>query len=327
MEKIKTIWLGGINPPAPFLEQRYASVDFRVLDNLANFQNLVSSSDVLVISDVNKVGIKALAIAQRGNIKTVLIRNEPKVVCPRNYHQSIVGKFDGIIDVGRTLRTTSLTVPYAIPWPSDDAIRINLSKPKRPNVVFMNSNKLSFVKGELYSLRRRALKNLEAVVYGPNWASSKKIRLKILAGELYIYLFAKQKLSIHALGHWFSTYKNYRGLAENKLWTLSDYKVALTIENSADYMSEKLLESLLSGCIPVYVGPKASEFGVPENLVVPADPNLESVIAATHLALSMDYNKWSIDALDYLLSATTQAFWSQKRIYDQVLHEILREQQ
>jgi hypothetical protein len=49
-------------------------------------------------------------------------------------------------------------------------------------------------------------------------------------------------------------YDNYQGITNNKKSTLSDYKFAIVIENSKNYISEKLFESLDCQCIVLYVG-------------------------------------------------------------------------
>ena len=83
---------------------------------------------------------------------------------------------------------------------------------------------------------------------------------------------------------------------------MAQYKASLVIENSQDYMSEKVLDSLSSATIPIYCGADLSKFGIPENLYVRCEANVESITAATNLAMKMDYLAWRQDLLTWLRS-------------------------
>lgn len=293
------------------------------IESLATFLNEFRPDDKILISDVNRLALECLRRTKGSRKKSILIRNEPNVVCPKNYDPSTTSKFDQIVDIGRELSDTSFTLPYSISWPSSSTLADHLGKAKLEAVVFMNSNKLSFIQGELYTLRRLALKNRDITLFGPGWNSSALRRLKILLAELVISIQSKQKFSWYAAKNWFSKYTNYMGLAENKLAALSDFKVALTIENSADYMSEKLMDALLAGCIPVYVGPETSRFEIPEELVFRAEPSLESINVNIELALAADFEDWRKKASVFLANEETRIYWSQSRIYEEIVRRTL----
>jgi hypothetical protein len=319
VEIVQRVWLGGVNPPEPFLRNEYSGVRFLPIESLAKFLNEFRPDDIVLISDVNRLALECLRRTQGSRKKSILIRNEPKVVCPNNYNTRTTNQFDQIVDIGRQLPDTSFTMPYSISWPSSSTLSDHLEKAKHEAVVFMNSNKLSFIQGELYSLRRQTLKSQDITLFGPGWDSSALRRLKILLAELVIAFQSKQKFSWHATKYWFSRYANYMGLAENKLAALSNFKVALTIENSADYMSEKLMDALLAGCIPVYVGPETSSFEIPDELVYRAGPNLESIKVNIELALAADLEDWRTKATVFLANEKTRIYWSQSRIYEEII--------
>ena len=319
MEIVQRVWLGGINPPDPFVRNEFSGVQFLPIESLEMFLKEFRPGDMVLISDVNRLSLECLRRTQGSLNKSILIRNEPSVVCPKNYDPSTTSKFDQIVDIGRQLSDSSFTMPYSISWPSSPTVADHLGKAKREAVVFMNSNKLSFIHGELYSLRRQTLKSRDITLFGPGWNSSALRRLKILLAELLISIQSKQKFSWYAGKYWFSRYTNYMGLAENKLAALSDFKVALTIENSADYMSEKLMDALLAGCIPVYVGPETSRFEIPDELVYRAEPTLESINVHIELALAADLEAWRNKATVFLANDKTRIYWSQSRIYEEIL--------
>jgi hypothetical protein len=323
VEIVQRVWLGGINPPAPFLRNEISGVQFLTIEGLETFLTECRKNDIVLISDVNSLAIKCLQRVEGSLKKAILIRNEPNVVCPDNYDPRITHHFDEVVDIGRALPDTSFTMPYAIVWPSSSTLKDYLGKTKQEAVVFMNSNKLSFIKGELYGLRRKALKRLEVDLYGPGWNASVFRRSKILLAELFIFARSRQKLSWNAAKFWFARYKNYMGLADDKLATLSNFKVALTIENSANYMSEKLMDALLAGCIPVYVGPEPSSFEIPGDLVYRAEPNIESIQANIKVALAADYEDWRNKTALFLQNDATRIYWSQRRIYQEISRRIL----
>jgi hypothetical protein len=112
------------------------------------------------------------------------------------------------------------------------------------------------------------------------------------------------------------------GLAGDKLEVYANYKVALVIENSPEYMSEKLLDALFAGCIPVYVGPPVEKFGLPKDLVVESAPNVAALSDAVARAKRMDYAAWLARAVDYLQNPETFSYWSPSRIRSEVSNYI-----
>jgi hypothetical protein len=61
---------------------------------------------------------------------------------------------------------------------------------------------------------------------------------------------------------------NYRGYVQDKDLEISKYKYCVVIENSPDYVSEKLFEATRNACLVFYDGPTLSEFGIPNGIVV-----------------------------------------------------------
>jgi hypothetical protein len=78
------------------------------------------------------------------------------------------------------------------------------------------------------------------------------------------------------------------GVAKDKSRTLAEYKASLVIENNGGYMSEKLVDCILSGTVPVYVGAPVEKYGIPRNLVIEARANYESISRAAEVALTWD---------------------------------------
>jgi hypothetical protein len=60
---------------------------------------------------------------------------------------------------------------------------------------------------------------------------------------------------------------------------LGKTKYSLVIENSANYVSEKLFEAAVTGNVSIYVGPPLELFGIPK-IAIQVQPNVESICKA-----------------------------------------------
>lgn len=109
------------------------------------------------------------------NILKVLIRQEPKIVLPQTYLEKNTINFDYIIDIGKP-KSPDLNV---LNCPQDLTSYLKNPKTKNDRVVIINSNLLSLVKGENYSLRRQALNGIENLdLYGYQWNNSFQKKIK-----------------------------------------------------------------------------------------------------------------------------------------------------
>lgn len=192
----------------------------------------------------------------------ILILREPKVVLPRQYSLRIMKHFDFIISMGRK-RATNLGIESAVPFPYNRP-RKSFYQPtgtRINSVVIINSNKFSSVEESNYGLRRLAIEkfynsSLGISLYGPNWRLNKFMEFRKRVYSLRDTLLAGMKPSMNESFSGFGKrFDSWQGEVDDKILTLSHYKFSLVIENQSDYVSEKLLDSIFAGCIPIYVGP------------------------------------------------------------------------
>jgi hypothetical protein len=94
------------------------------------------------------------------------------------------------------------------------------------------------------------------------------------------------------------------------------------IENSAEYMSEKLMEALFAGCIPIYVGPDPQEYGIPSNLVIWSKPNIGSIRSSLENATTWDLRDFHSRLEVFLGSSETRDLWQFEKVYQKVLELI-----
>jgi hypothetical protein len=184
---------------------------------------------------------------------------------------------------------------------------------------------MSFIRGELYSLRRQVVTKSELIdVFGPGWQMSATSKVKKLLAEMLIALLAGRLPKIIGLRFWFRRPNNYSGLSNDKIETLRKYKYSLVIENSVEFLTEKLFDCFFSSTIPIYVGPPLSLFGIPENLVVQVDPDLESVLNGIKAAENVDYEVWVKSLKSWMGEDSTKLRWNAIDVYNDIAISILK---
>ena len=250
--------------------------------------------------------------------KGLLIIQEPSVVRPFHSRTKFIKRFAKKCEVGRSGSSG------VIRWPALylDRFEVNSRVDKFPKACLIASNKLSLIPGELYSLRRRVVDaNPDVDLFGPGWRSGKLRRVKQCVFELYIGALSGKLGDPRVILRFLTDVRQDFGPVADKLSTNAKYKATVVIENSIEYMSEKLLEAIAAGSIPVYVGPQVADFGIPSELVIQVEPNLQSVDEGIAKALSMDHESWSRMCQEWL-SPSTKNIWSLERFWVSVHNEL-----
>jgi len=248
--------------------------------------------------------------------KTLVLIQEPEVVRPNNKLATIRSSGLRLIEVGRP----NPLVRWPNVWP--DNLEENFRIRKERRAVMVAANKISLIKGELYSLRRKTItENPDLVLAGPSWdISSVDFAIKAMK-ELAITASWKRIPQITGLSSPVIGRKLVRPVA-NKIKFVSQFKVSVVIENSAEYQSEKLLDALLAGTIPVYVGPDPRFFGIPNGLVNWLGESRD-IRSSIEKALSQDYKAWSNLARSWLIDNTdTREMWSYDSLWTRVDREL-----
>lgn len=260
--------------------------------------------DLLICVNVQKRNLSQLVRARVQNVPSVLVMHEPSVVIPRHANQKVLEKFDKVIKVGRPGQTPIFRCPQQ--W---QILREN--KRRLDRAILVNSDKWSFMRGQLYWLRAVvASSNPNVDVFGHAWSRAPFSRFLHRGFELLRTVHAAGSWSSVGIRHVMKTPQAYKGSAEDKVEVMSQYKVALIIENSAEYLSEKIFDAWFAGCIPVYVGPSVEEFGLPPALVVQCDAKSEDGVGvAIERALNADYAEFIIGLKEFLNLKSTQS-WS-----------------
>ena len=251
-------------------------------------------------------------------IATVLVINEPTVVVPQHSDPRVLRAFDKVIRVGRPDEFPVLKWPQTWREPQTE-----LNREKK--AVVINADKWSFVSGQLYWLRAAiSAKSDDVIVYGHGWSRNIFVRLAHRAYELLRTIGSGVTPNLKGSTFLASAPRHYLGTVQDKIATMSKYKVALVIENSQELMTEKLFDAWFSGCVPVYVGPPLAPFGIPESLVIRCDePSIAALDLAIKKALETDHAAFAKEVRSFLDRPESKS-WRAVDAIAQVLKEALQ---
>ena len=259
-----------------------------------------------------------------GRAPAVLVRQEPSVVRPQNFRADYLKHMSLVIDVGRSHFASNSRMNWPQRWTLKYLESPKISGSERiDRFAIINANKMSFVEGELYSLRRLAAqKSSDIDVWGFDWNVPWFRRAAKAFEELVIPLKHGFGIKPSAIKGWFKKPLSFMGTSEDKLLTLASYKYSLVIENSIEYMSEKLFDSLFAGTFPIYVGPNPVDFGMPEFVAIHSKPDINSILKAIQQARTIDVDAWRASVLIWLKSDGVEQAWSGPFVTQQIIDKI-----
>lgn len=110
--------------------------------------------------------------------------------------------------------------------------------------TMINSNKLVNGQGELYSARRSVISFFE-----------RKLRKKPRKKPKW----EKRNFEFYGVGGWPKLFKTFKGSVAHKRPVIKKYRFCICYENCCNvrgYITEKIFDCLVSGCIPIYWGPE-----------------------------------------------------------------------
>lgn len=313
---MKILFVGQINSKSMESSSPRAITSIAMLRGHSIASDIAENPDLVICYNWTRQARRDLSSAKRLHIPTVLVKSEPSIVTPQHDNPKVLNSFRKVIELGRPNSVPVIKYPQL--W-NVDFFDNTITRVEK--AVAISSNKFSLVPGELYSLRAQSYSRFNEVdVFGPGWDRRRSRNLLKLAKELQIAIAGgSRKISLECVKSARAAPKNYLGLAENKLETLSRYKVSLVIENSAEYMSEKLIDSILAGTIPVYVGPSLQVFGIPDGLVVSVNADIDSIQSGIRRAMSMDHDDWRNLAKTWLATPTLPDSWDASTVMHSVI--------
>jgi hypothetical protein len=279
--------------------------------------NSIKDAEIILLKNLSPRDVLKLLLSKRWrDLPRIQVLSEPLVVWP--LAQSWIAKalFTRSIKLGRPTSEEGWEYhPQVYP----KSLNSNFSGTTRlHSAVMVASNKFSFIHGENYSLRRICASGLADLdVFGREWKMGALRKLMRLSFELVVAIMSGLKWSFRQEGL-FSSPARSMGAVQDKLGTMAMYKVALVIENSDEFISEKLFDAFLAGCIPVFVGPKLEQWGIPEQLAYIAEPNITSINDQIQLALKADFEEYQETLFDWLTQPETLKKWESSNVWRRV---------
>lgn len=259
-----------------------------------------SDVDVLININHNWRSVSELEDSKKvGKALKILIRLEPSSVYPSQYTNEVESLYDLILtpgSVGDPSQKDFLRWPYnynldpsspseftpnpiEVFWENRKVGKYNFANWGQRSIdcSLIAANKVSPNGSGNYGLRRSfAFQDLGGClsVYGQLWDVSFFPRLKYRLAVLKFAILSKSDYKIrHIFSDFSKKFQNARGQILDKHQVIAQSKYSLVIENTNNYISEKLFDALIGGSIPIYFGPNLANTGIPEDLVIRCNPN------------------------------------------------------
>ena len=278
-----------------------------------------------------------------------LIMLEPPAVYPSQYLARVSRRYSIILAPGNF--SSNKPLEHFIPWPYECIP--NPSSPTDPDfelnervqenidsllfdyeewskrtyfLTMVNANKVSAVKDENYSLRRIYAKQIDKkflTVFGDLWGSSflSKLlhRLSVLAFSIR-NIFPPNLIHIYGNLHW--KYLTSGGTVVDKQKIIQASKFSLIIENNESYVSEKLIDALINGSIPVYFGPELPISIIPNGILISLPSNPNELIPRLLKLDESEIQNYLVNICSYVSSQNFIARWDKRIVFRQIATEL-----
>lgn len=283
--------------------------------------------DVLIANHHSKPGIREAEESSVPHSRRAIILWEPYIVertryLPENYN--LYG-----LRFAPSEQWSSLIGGEQFPWPQD-RLRFMPNSEKwgdrKQKYVLVQGNKFSARKGELYSLRRKLLWKSKELIefYGVGWHQGRSHDLMHwVYSAMNSQLTEISPASIRLFG---KKYANYLGSTLDKVEDMARYRFSLVIENSPDYVSEKLFDSVSAGCVSIYVGPNLSSYGINPAAAIQVEPSYRKIKKKMNELMSISTGEAQLMAQSQFESMS-QAFphWENKNVLRNLANKIIEE--
>lgn len=278
-------------------------VDFPMYPKIKDFKNRLKNS------------VKSLKYLYTGaTSKRILYIWESPALNKQNWKNKNYKYFDYILSYSPIASEKYIYFQYTVSANTENIkyndITINLYKTKKL-CCMVASNKSSRIKNSGYKFRYNVIRYFENIndefdLYGFGWESNYGILslLKsIFRGKKYV----------------FNQPKNYKGVISEKIELYSNYKFVFAIENLLDYkgyVTEKLIEVLLSESVPIYNGENIIGCQIPDDIYIDINKfsNLDELYKFIKLMDYETYFSYIYRKMRYIQSDEFKCFLHQNNV-------------
>lgn len=254
-----------------------------------NFNTFDTYDDLDCISASVYLNVNNEYLSNDSSRLKILIIGEPPIVHKPNGDYGLRKHFDYVFSWEYSSQSgKNYPLGYGCSAKLNYDINIIKDFTNRELLTTIVSNKKVSHLGELYSERLRAIEfftnsDIPFDFYGLGWekrsfAGIKRVFNKIPPLRTFNY----------------SPPPSYKGTVSNKSDTLSGYRFSICYENMLSeqlYITEKIFDSMFSGCIPIYLGSSLISNIVPQKCFIDARPLLEYSKLKSFL-VNYDFNSY-----------------------------------
>ena len=151
----------------------------------------------------------------------------------------------------------------------------------------INGDKRSAVHGSRYGLRRSVIQAFDQsltplAVFGPGWGDPPIQRLRQAMKGVAKAMRGRVPPDLgEAFGDLRQRPSHWLGSVDKKTKAFASAPSSIVIENSSDYVSEKLVDAICAGVVPLYVGPPLDAFALPKEIAIRCPPDAQSILRTT----------------------------------------------
>lgn len=276
-----------------------------------------------------------------------LVRLEPAAVFPSQYKSKTEKLYGKIITPGSVDGISETFVPWPYffnqnPLVPDEQhielkfvtstiikdVKFDIENWKSREILLslIASNKVSPIRGNNYRIRRRFAHELPPHVlsiYGGLWRANLKQRLIHRMGVLNFAIKSGIFPNFgEVYGNLLRRYPTAVGMVRNKHDVVRQSKFSLVIENDNHYVSEKLIDALLGGSIPIYLGGDFTKVGIPKEAVVSDLANTKDILDFLNASKDLDADAYLSAAKEWLTSPSFHSEWSGNSVFARIGDEI-----
>lgn len=289
-----------------------------------------------------------LTSAEKCGIPRFLIREETDAVFPLQYSREVESLFNACYNVGaigEEVRGKSYRFPYTIFAHNHKMTKMLSLKEKivefersgvyefdkwlqrRKKPVFVGANKL-ISDNTLYNKRRAVIQKLQnnVEVYGENWELF-GIKKATHAMKFARYsIINKQKVNLSDIFRYFAAHSIHANeMLEDKSELLLSVRFSLVFENSYNFVTEKILDSIVCGTIPIFFG-TSRHLGELESLILRVDNDLSTEAISKEIDKLIETNQAGRleEIREFLFSKNFWHDWTIEGVYESLIEEILQ---
>jgi hypothetical protein len=282
-------WLGGKFFEGPFKLLRDLFRDVGVTLETSDHHDVASAEKVLFFNFNEPLYMRCVTAGLTAE-QLVLFAFEPPVVVPEHGDAQTRAKFgrvfthdDRLVDGERVRKLRYPQAKELQKWlPTNEDRRF---------LTLINANKYSSGQGELYGMRRQAIRHFESSgldfhLYGYDWDRGRR-----LFGRPEVRRAIESHEVFGLARDWWRAgkpYPSYRGSVHDKYAVLKEFRFSICFENQGDlpgYITEKIFDCFVCGTVPIYLGaPNISSYLPKESFIdmseIPGFDALERLLLA-----------------------------------------------